>query len=120
MCFSTAPYSDDWNAAFSNVSTIAYDVGFYNQDVYVGGNNSTSVGTSLLLGTIAVGTDGLAAGTYDVTIDGYSDGISVLGLDTATESLSGSGSFTIVPEPMSLLLFLAAGLISSIRRRQIR
>ncbi len=89
-------YSAEWSAAFSNVTPPVFDVGVYDQDVFVGGNNPNPVGSSLLLGTVTVSTTGLSQGAYDVTIDNALDfGVSTLALAGVSEPLVGTGTFTI-------------------------
>lgn len=90
-------YSSQWTSAFSTVSTPTFDVGFYAQDVFVGGNHSASVGTSLLLGTITVNTTGMANGAYQLRIENSVDGVSTLARSGTPEALNGSGAFTIGP-----------------------
>ena len=114
----TFQYSGAWNAAFANVSSITYDSGFYLHDAYAGGNNPTSVGTSLLLGIVTIDTTNLLEGTYEVVIDGSFDSISALGLDAETEVLAGSGTFTVVPEPAALSLLALGGLFLLRSRRR--
>lgn len=109
-------YSSQWENAFANVSPVTYDGGFYLHDVYAGGNNPSSVGTELTLGTLTVDTTNLSEGPYEVTIDYGLDGISSLGLDAQSEPLNGHGTF---PEPTSLLL-LAAGFGVACRPRRSR
>lgn len=96
-------YSSQWTTAFSTVSTPTFDVGFYAQDVFVGGNNSASVGTSLLLGTVTVGTTGMPDGAYQIRIDNSLDGVSTLARSGTPEALNGSGAFTIGPPPVPTL-----------------
>lgn len=88
-------YDAAWTAAFANPTTPAFDNGFYPQDVFVGGNNATPVGASLLLGTVTVNTTGLGGGLHTVLIDYAQDAVSALGLAGQPETLSGSGSFTV-------------------------
>ncbi|MEK6677076.1 MAG: hypothetical protein AABZ47_15660 [Planctomycetota bacterium] len=90
-------YSAAFMAAFQNETTPIYDNGFYVQDVFVGGNNPTSVGTSLLLGTVTIDTTGMTVGAYLVEIDNARDGASTLGLSGVTEALVGSGGFQVTP-----------------------
>ncbi len=89
-------YDPAWTSAFSNTSTPLFDVGFYNQDVFVGGNNITSVGSTLVLGTITVNTTGMSGGLHQVVVDNAIDNFSRLALAGVTESLSGSGSFQVI------------------------
>jgi hypothetical protein len=112
-------YSDDWNAAFSNVSPVTLNVGFYTRDIFVGGNNSTALGvTSLDLGTLSVDTSALPPGTYDVTIDNSYDGTSVLGLNVDVEALRGLGHIRKIPEPTSVLIFIGMGLFVRGQRKR--
>ncbi|MBI4717170.1 MAG: hypothetical protein HY763_05150 [Planctomycetes bacterium] len=90
-------YSAAWTAAFANVTPPTADVGFYTQDVFVGGNNPNPVGTNLSLGTVTVSTTGMAEGSYTVRIDPSVDrGVSRLTLDGVLEPLSGSATFTLL------------------------
>ncbi len=88
-------YSTAWTSAFANVSAPFFDTGMYAQDAFVGGNNPTPVGTSLLLGTITVTTTGLPLGVYAVRVDNAIDGVSTLGLGGQPDPLSGVGVFEI-------------------------
>lgn len=109
-------FSPAWTAAMSTLTGPMYDNGFYAQDVYVGGSSTASVGTSLLLGTLTVKTDGLPDGDYIISIDGANDATSVLGMNADSEELNGFGTIHI-PEPSCLGLLLAAGFIACLRRR---
>lgn len=91
-------YSAAWSAAFANVTSPQFAVGFYDQDVFVGGNNPTPVGATLLLGTVTLTTTGMTSGTYQVMISNTIDGLSNLGLDGQPESLNGSAAFTVAAE----------------------
>ncbi len=112
----TFEYSAEWQAAFANVTAPVYDVGFYTHDVFVGGNNPTAVGTSLMLGTVTIDTTGLTEGDYTVEINSSFDGTTALGRDDETEDLVGIGTVRIVPEPGSLMLLGLVGTIL-LRRR---
>ncbi len=91
-------YSTAWQAAFGNV-TPPTPVMRYAQDVFVGGNNTTPVGTSLALGTVTLQTDGMTEGTFDVRIDpDVGPDVSSLVLAGQHEGLSGLGQFTVVCE----------------------
>jgi len=90
-------FSSTWTSAFANVTTPAFDNGFYAQDVYVGGNISASVGRSLLLGTVTIDTTGMAYGSHDVIINHTFDGVSTLGLSGTPEALNGLGTFAVTP-----------------------
>ncbi len=93
-------YSAEWSAAFTNVTPPFFDIGVYDQDVFVGGNNTSPVGVALLLGTVTVNTAGMSEGAYNVRIDNTVDsGFSRLGLDAAHEPLDGAGVFTIQCSP---------------------
>ncbi|GAG17226.1 unnamed protein product, partial [marine sediment metagenome] len=121
-------FSDDWETAFETVNPIAYDVGFYPHDVYLSSYNaSASVGTSVWLGEITIGTTNLVPGVYEVVIDNAFDGISTLGLgiegeqgDPQFEPLSGKGTFTVIPEPASLLLLYGGISLLCLARRARR
>lgn len=106
-------YSAEWTAAFANVTTPAFDTGTYAQDIFVGGNNSTVVGTSLLLGTVTVITNGMSTGTFNVTINNSIDGVSTLGLAGEPEAINGSAEFTVtVPVPAASEWGLTAMMLS--------
>lgn len=90
-------YSSAWITAFSNVSPISYDNGFFAQDVFSGGNHSVSVGTTLALGTVTVDTTGMSVGTHSITINHAVDGISTLGLAGTPEPLAGTVNFQVTP-----------------------
>ena len=93
-------YSSAWLAAFSSVTTPQYDVGFYDQSVFAGGNHSTSVGTSKLFGTVTVNTSTMQPGTYRLDIDQALDGFSTLGLNGQSDPLFGFVSFSVTgPDP---------------------
>lgn len=93
----TFTYSPAWTTAFSNVTQISYDNGFFSQDVFVGGNHSVSVGQSKTLGTITIDTANMGVGAHSVFIDNALDGVSTLGLAGVPESLAGSAVFEVTP-----------------------
>jgi len=96
-------YDTAWTSAFANVTTPFFDTGVYPQDVYVGGNNAASVGSSLTLGTVTIDTTGISCGSHSIQISHAFDGFSVLGLNGVPEGLEGSASFEItVPGGCSL------------------
>jgi len=101
-------YSDAWRLKFANVSPSRTAVGVYAQDIYVGGNNPTSVGGSCSLGTLTVDTGGLKDGDYRIRIDGSFDGISGVGFNDTVEPLVGVATIHI-PEPASLLILVLGG-----------
>ena len=92
-------YSLDWQAAFSNVTPVTPDIGFYDQDVFVGGNNGTSpdsVGTAMTVGTLTLSTVCMAPGVYTVQVDSKTDGgASSLTFQGQQETLNGSAVFTV-------------------------
>jgi len=94
-------YSAVWQTAFLNVTPPTPDLGLYKQDVFVGGNNPSSVGQSLVLGIVTVDTTGMIEGSYEVRIDAdlRVDQLSALVLAGVREDLSGSGTFSIVCPP---------------------
>ena len=93
-------YSAQWTSAFSTVSNPSFDVGFYPQDVFVGGNNPTSVGTTKLLGTVTVDTTGLVDGVYQLRIDNATDSVSTLARAGSAEPLNGSVNFIVAAIPV--------------------
>ncbi len=102
-------YDTAWTSAFSNVTTPAFDVGFYSQDVFVGGNNAASVGSTLVLGTITIDTTGMSGGSHQVVVDNATDGFSRLALAGMTEPLTGAGIFQINGVACSSPIVSAAG-----------
>ena len=88
-------YSTAWMSAFTNVTPISYDNGFYDKDAFVGGNHATSVGNSLELGTITIDTTGMDIGTYSLKINHALDGISALGLSGTPDPILGIVTFSI-------------------------
>ena len=91
----TFVYSPAWTTAFSSVNAPQYDVGFYNQSVFVGGNNAASVGTSIVLGTVTIHTGGMTAGTRKIEVNNAADGFSTLGLNGAPEPIFGLATFSV-------------------------
>ncbi len=113
--------SSVWDEIFQAGSLVYDNNGFYPADVMVmsftDGPRSIS-GSALNFGTLTVSTAGLAPGDYRLEVGG----ISAFGLSFDSEPMSGSdsasGSFTVVPEPITVSL-LAAGLIGAgLRRRR--
>lgn len=113
-------YSVNWTSAFSNTTTPSSDAGFYNQDIFVGGNNPSAVGTTVVLGRVTIDTSNTISGNHVVAIDNSFDGISRLALGGNTEALNGSAVFAVlVPVPAVsswglfalVLMMLAAGTI---------
>ncbi|MEK6677077.1 MAG: hypothetical protein AABZ47_15665 [Planctomycetota bacterium] len=91
----TFAYSTAWTSTFQNVTAVIPDV-FYPQDVFVGGNNPTSVGTTITLGTVTVDTRGMSAGTYRVRVDPAVDhGFSRLSLGDARDPIVGVATFDV-------------------------
>jgi len=90
-------YSGAWTSAFANVTTPAFDNGFYAQDVFVGGNNAVSVGSSVLLGMVSIDTTRMRYGSHSVIISQALDGVSTLGLSGTPEALNGLGTFAVTP-----------------------
>ncbi len=90
-------YSFQWLIAFSsgNISPITPDIGFYTQDVFVGGNNPTSVGSQMVLGDVTIDTTNMVGGCYLVQVNRAVDSNSGLTLDILSESLNGSAMYII-------------------------
>jgi hypothetical protein len=95
----TFAYSAAWLSAFASVTTPQYDIGFYQQSVFVGGNHPTSVGASLQLGSVTIHTACLPPGDYRIDISNASDGFSTLGLNGQPEPLNGFATFAVVGPP---------------------
>ena len=90
-------YSPAWISSFANVTSVSYDNSFYGNDVYVGGNNPSQVGQSLLLGTITIDTAGTSVGDHSIVISHAMDGISMLGLNGVPDPLAGTVTFQVTP-----------------------
>ena len=89
-------YSAEWMAAFANVTPPVFDVGFYPQSVFVGGNHTAAVGTSLRVGRITVHTANMSEGNYGVSVSAAVDGgVSGLTRSGQREPLSGTANFTV-------------------------
>ena len=67
------------------------------------------------MGTVTVDTSGLPDGDYHIEVSSAFDGVSAVGFGTEVEPLSGSAIIHI-PEPMTVLLLAAAGLLWRSRR----
>lgn len=91
----TFVYSPAWTAAFASFNTPIYDVGFYAQSVFVGGNNAVSVGASMVLGTVTIQTTGMAPGIHTMQVNHSTDGFSALTLGGAPETLFGFANFHV-------------------------
>jgi hypothetical protein len=103
-----------WTATFNALNQIDYNRPEYPADILISsGMMEGSVSDSCLtLGIITISTDGLPAGDYWVQVDNiFDEGMSVLFSSSGgpDEPLFGSAPFT-VPEPVSLLLFIGAGI----------
>ena len=98
----TFSYSDEFRDAMAAfvVDPPQHGTGYYTNDVYVGGSNTTPVGTSVLVGAVTLDTTGLSAGTYDVRIDATTDqGFCVLSVGSLTEGIFGSATVTVTTGP---------------------
>ncbi len=112
-------FSQEWADAQAFPPPIpAEPAGSYASDLFFGGFLSTPA-PSFTIGTLTVGTTGLATGDYQILVDGDADvGLSFIALDAAEELLFGSAGVTVlVPEPATLAL-LGLGGIAVLRRRR--
>jgi len=89
-------YSFQWVFAFANVSPITQDIGFYTQDVFVGGNNATAVGSQMILGIVTIDTTNMTDGCHLVQVNHVIDlNNSSMTLDGIQEFLDGSAIYII-------------------------
>ena len=114
-------FDGTWSATFptSNVSYDRPDVGGFLQEVYLEADNESAVpefSSSIAIGTLAIDTTGMANGTYSVTVDSNDSAVILYGEEIITESINGTFSFTIVPEPTTLALVIL-GAAALMRRR---
>lgn len=119
----TFAYSDGFKAAanaFVLDPGVPLNQGIRANDLYIAGLATTvgALGTSINVGTVTFDSSALTPGTYSILVSSDADnGISFLGRGGATtEGLTGSGSFTVIPEPASLGL-LGLGALGLLRRR---
>jgi hypothetical protein len=98
----------------------------FTADIAAQGNRFTFWQAPLLVGTLTVQTAGLEQFVqYDVFVDAGRENdavgtqLSTLQMGAATpEPLTGMGSFTIVPEPATLLMLGIGGAVAAYRRRK--
>jgi hypothetical protein len=101
--------------------------GVYPNDVAFGGNDFAApfFTAPLLVGTLTINTAALPEGTYEVFVSASRETEmigSALSLvakgGVNTDELAGSGTFTVVPEPATLLMLGLGGLTAACRRRK--
>ncbi len=109
-------FSDGWKDKFADEFgnlPVFYDMGLYPSDIglFYGINDGTVGSPSLLLGTVVISTKDLSPGDYTVRVDeDPTQEMNVLYLSGVTDPLkSASATFTVIPEPASLLLLLSLG-----------
>ena len=93
----------------------APNTSFYADGFSIGGFAPGGLASGIILGTLTVDAAGLAAGEYTVMVDSSIDG-GFSNLD-ASESISGFGTVSVVPEPATITL-LALAALGFLRRRK--
>jgi hypothetical protein len=111
-------YDADWTTAFASVDPPDVDSGEhlgYTHDVLLMSDNSPNGITlaSLDLGTVQIDTTGMLPGVYDIRISSATDGVSELVSigegGGVQEPIEGLMSFTILPEPTTMMIMLVGG-----------
>lgn len=109
-------YTPEWIAANAFPPTVNHAM-MYPQDVFVGGYLSAPSSDPWTVGTLTLGTTGLPIGDYGIVVDGGTDGLSGLYLGAAKDTLMGSATVHVTPEPAALVL-LGIGGLAALRRRR--
>jgi hypothetical protein len=107
----TFDFNSDWKNAYPDALFTSGSVGMYNSDIMVNIGNDSSVNlSSSLMGTLTISTEGLSPGEYSIFVEGNT-GFNMISLGGYPDDIisSSSTTFTVVPEPVSLLLFIGAG-----------
>jgi hypothetical protein len=109
----------DFLAAFTFVVVDVPGPGVYGSDIFVDGFGLSALALPRLIGVLSVDATGADLGDYSIIVDsGFDAGRSAIGDPTGnSDTLLGSATFTVIPEPATLtLLGLAA--LGFLRRRK--